>query len=109
MTVALKIAWIISVVMYLMNISYHTSDFSFILIAFSVLVIASIFLIAFNYKSAYAVALTTILFVMIVLPTQDIWSSNSSVFRVTQATSQLTVVGALLYTTGYNYGRKTAD
>ena len=114
MTAALKVAWkvvnIISVVMYLMDISYHTSDLSFILITLSILVTVSIFLIAFNYKSAYAVALIIILFVihnMMVL--HDTWSSNSKVFHVTQVTCQLTVVGALLYTTGYNYGRKTAD
>ena len=68
MTAALKVAWkvisIISVVIYLMDISYHTSDLSFILITLSILVTVSIFLIAFNYKSAYAVALIIVLFII---------------------------------------------
>ena len=114
MTVTLKVAWkvvnIISVFMYLIDISYHTSDFSFILITLSILVIASIFLIGFNYKSAYAVALNiTLLVIYNISVLHGTWSSktySSVLFHVTQVTCQLTVVGALLYTTGYNFGRK---
>ena len=113
-TEALKISWkcfsIISVVIYLTNILYYTSDLSFALIALSFLVFALLFFIALEDKSAYAIALTIILFVSynsFVL--YKSWSSDSSVFHITQATCQLTVIGAFLYTVGYNYGRKIVD
>ena len=110
-TNGMKFAWkvvnVCSVVMYFLNITYHQSPFSFILLIFGILVTVSLYFILHNYKSAYAVALIiTLLVIYNVSVLHETWSSNSSVFIVAQATSQLTVVGALLYTTGYNYGTK---
>ena len=113
-TETLEIFWkgfsIFSVVIYLINILYYTSDLSFVLIALSFLVIILLFFIALEDRSAYAIALTIILFVSynsFVL--YKSWSSDSIVFHITQVTCQLTVIGAFLYTVGYNYGRKIVD
>ena len=113
-TEALKISWksfsIISVVIYLINILYYTSDLSFVLIALSFLIIGLLFFVALEDRSAYAIALTIILFVSynsFVL--YKSWSSDSIVFHITQVTCQLTVIGAFFYTVGYNYGRKIVD
>ena len=67
-SVIVKAAWkivnVISIILYLLDITFHYSEVSFILVILSVLVIASVLLIVFNYKSAYAIALNILLFVI---------------------------------------------
>ena len=88
-----------------------SSDLSYTPTALSILVIGLLYCIVYNYKSAYAIALIIILFVSYnIFALYKSWSSNSSVFLISQATSQLTVVGALLQSTGYTkLWKKTAD
>ena len=91
------------IIMYLL-IHIFGSDLSYIPISFSILVIGLLYCILCNYKSEYAIALIIILFVsynILVLYKLHVWSSDSSVFLISQATSQLTIVGALLHATGY--------
>ena len=131
-TFVMKIVWkvinLISVGIIISDINYHHNydEISYTMILFDILVLVSLFLIVLDYKSVYAIALIITLLVLyyvyvlcvtlssnssvyIMVPkigNPDLFITTqfkpSSVFIVTQATSQLTVVGALLYTTGYS-------
>ena len=103
---------IFSIIIYIIKINIHfLTNFSYIPIALSILVIGLLYLIVLNYKSVYAIALIIILFVSYnIIVLYKLWSSNSSVFLISQATSQLTIVGALLHATGYTkLWKNTAD
>ena len=110
MKVAWKIINVISVIVYLLDVTYQQDEFSFLLVVLDILVITSVVLITLNHRSAYAVIATILLILLhLIFVLYKSWSSDSSVFLVTQATCQLTIVGALLYTNGYNYGRKLVE
>ena len=110
MKVAWKIINVISVIVYLLDVSFQQDEFSIILVVLDILVITSVILVTLNHRSAYAVIFTILLLLIhLISVLYKSWSSDSSVFLVTQATCQLTIVGALLYTNGYNYGRKLAE
>ena len=110
MKVAWKIINVISVIVYVLDVTYQQNEFSFLLVVVDILVITSVILITLNHRSAYAVMVTILLILIhLISVLYKYWSNDSSVFLVTQATCQLTIVGALLYTNGYNYGRKSAE
>ena len=84
-SVIVKAAWkivnVISIILYLLDITFHYSEVSFILVILSVLVIASVLLIVFNYKSAYAIALNILLFVIYnIFILYKSWTDSSNVF-----------------------------
>ena len=111
-TVVMKVAWkicnVVSVILYLIDITSQQDEFSFLLVVLDILVLTSVILITFNHRSAYAVIVTILLLLLHLFSVlYKSWSSDSSVFLITQTTCQLTMTGALLY--GYNYGHKTVD
>ena len=99
----IKVVWkavsVISVITYLLN--YHYSEFSFVLAILGIAVIAAVVLIVLDSKSVYAISFLIVLLVIYyIFVLYESWTEKSI---ITQVTCQLTVLGALLYTLGYDY------
>ena len=99
----IKVVWkavsVISVITYILN--YHYSEFSFILAILGIVVIAAVVLIVLDHKSVYAISFIIVLIVIYYISVlYESWTDNSI---IPQVTCQLTVLGALLYTLGYDY------
>ena len=99
----IKVVWkavsVISVITYLLN--YHYSEFSFVLAILGIVVITAVVLIVIDHTSVYAISFLIVLIVIYYISVlYESWTDNSI---IPQVTCQLTVLGALLYTLGYDY------
>ena len=100
LTSIIKVVWkavsVISVITYLLN--YHYSEFSFVLAILGIAVIAAVVLIVLDHKSVCAISFLIVLIVVYYISVlHESWTI------IPQVSCQLTVLGALLYTLGYDY------